>query len=162
MAIDYRRKARTVALQVLYEVDCTGHDVQVTLGRALHEAALPEEAVQLATQIAVGVAEKRASLDEVIVRHAPQWPVDELSVVDRNVFRIAIYEISFNNETTFKVVINEAVELAKAFGSLNIYRFINGVLGSVVEDAVTNLGAVPGSGNKQGSLIPGGSSGDRI
>lgn len=152
MAIDYRRKARTVALQVLYEVDCAGHDVQATMARSLDEAALPEEAAQLATQLAYGVAEKRASLDEVIARHAPQWPVDQLSVVDRNVFRIAIYEILFNNGTPSKVVLNEAVELAKAFGSLNIYRFINGVLGSVVEDAVI----------KKGSPIPGGSSGDRL
>ena len=108
--------------------------------------------MQYLTQLAQGVAEKRAALDEVIVRHAPQWPVDQLSVVDRNVFRIAIYEILFNNETPSKVVINEAVELAKAFGSLNIYRFINGVLGAVVEEA----------GTKQSSPIPGGSSGDRL
>ena len=134
MPVDYRRKARIVALQVLYEVDCAAHSVQGTLARALQESALSEQASLLARELAEGVDRDRAALDEVVARHAPEYPVDQLSVVDRNILRIAIHEILFNNRTPPKVAINEAVELAKLFGSLNIHRFINGVLGSVMED----------------------------
>lgn len=141
-----------MALQVLYEVDCAAHPVQATLARALEKAGLPSEADLLARDLVEGVDSGRASLDELVAKHAPDYPVNQISVVDRNILRIAIHEILFNNRMPPKVAINEAIELAKLFGSLNIHRFINGVLGSVLQDI----------GAKQSSPILGGSSGDRL
>ncbi len=81
-----------------------------------------------------GVAEKGAELDIVIKKHAPAWPVEDLANIDRNMLRLAIYEIVFGGETPPKVSVNEAVELAKLFGADNSAKFVNGVLGSVLGD----------------------------
>ena len=127
-----RRKGRMLALQILFEVDCTTHAVQSTLERTLAEASLPQEGKELAQELVEGVSQNRDRLDELIQQHAPSWPVEQLSAVDRNILRIAIFEILFNNKTPSKAAINEAVELAKLFGSESIHRFINGVLGSIM------------------------------
>lgn len=152
MPVNVLRKARAAALQVLYEVDCTGHLMEQVLERTLAGTPLPEEGSRLVKALVEGVEKNRAVLDAAIQKHAPQHPVDQLSAVDRNILRIAIFEILLNNEVPPKVAINEAVQLSKLYGSLNIHRFINGVLGSVLEDA----------GAKEGTPIPGGSSGDRL
>ena len=133
-----RHKARVLALQVLFEVDCTDHGLQHTMDRSVAKTTLPEDGKALARELVEGVAGNRDHLDEVIQSHAPSWPVEQLSAVDRNILRIAIFEILLNNKTPPKVAINEAVELAKVFGSENIYRFINGVLGSIVGAAGTH------------------------
>ena len=131
---DARRKARILALQVLYEVDCSSHPWEPTLERALDEAPLKKEGEALARTLVACVMEHRAAADEQIAKYAPQYPVSQLSAVDRNILRIAVCEISFNN-TPPKVAINEAVEIAKSFGSDNLHRFVNGVLGSVMAAA---------------------------
>lgn len=130
--IGVRRRARILALQILFEVDCAGHDLTATLDRTLAETDLPEDGRALARELTLGVDQNRPFLDDTIKKHAPAWPVEQLSVVDRNILRIAIFEILLNNKTPPKAAINEAVELSKLFGSLNIHRFINGVLGSIV------------------------------
>ena len=127
-----RRKGRIAALQVLYEVDCTGHPLEATFEQALSDRPLPKTSREMAWELVTGVSERRAHLDGLIGEHAPAWPVEQLSAVDRNILRIAIYEILFHNKTPPKAVINEAVELAKIFGSENLYRFVNGVLGAVI------------------------------
>ncbi len=126
-----RRKARTVALQVLFEVDSVGHDPEAALGWLLEEAALPPGAAPFARELVSGVLENKKRLDETIGAHAPAWPVEQLSIVDRNILRLAIFEILLDNKVPLKAAINEAVELAKTFGSDNSPRFINGVLGSI-------------------------------
>jgi N utilization substance protein B len=78
-----------------------------------------------------GVLSERDRLDEVIAKAAPQWPVDQLSAIDRNILRLAIWEILVNNRAPIRAAINEAVELAKEYGSDNSAKFVNGVLGSV-------------------------------
>ena len=98
---------------------------------------LPQEAKSLAQELVQGVTEHRPRLDAVIQEHAPTWPVDQLSALDRNILRIAIFEILMNNETPPKAAINEAVELAKLFGSEGLHRFVNGVLGSVMDTVKT-------------------------
>jgi len=140
-----RRKARTVALQVLFEVDCTGHDLGVTLERA-SQTGLTTEGRALARAIAEGVDANRGKLDEIIAQHAPNWPVDQLSGIDRTILRIAIFEILMNNDRTPpKAAANEAVELSKAFGGEKIHRFINGVLGAVIGGASSEKGTpIPG------------------
>ena len=122
-------------MQVLYELDSSGHDLDITLERTIEDAALKPEPAALTRVLVQGVRAHCDELDAVIREHARQWPVEQLSAVDRNILRIAIFEIVFNNKTPPKAAINEAVELAKIFGSENLYRFVNGVLGSVLATA---------------------------
>lgn len=129
-----RHEARVVALQALFEIDLANHDVNRVLAQRLEEAQLPDNGVQFATEIISGVLGQRAHLDQIIAKIAPDWPVEQLAIIDRNVLRIAILEILTGGETPLKVAINEAVELAKLFGSDSAPRFVNGVLGTLVKD----------------------------
>ncbi|MDY6907683.1 MAG: transcription antitermination factor NusB [Chloroflexota bacterium] len=126
-----RRRARRLALQALFEADMVAHDPGETIGRLVEEAALPEEGALFAAELVHGVVKNRESIDQVIARHAPAWPVAQLPAVDRNILRLAIFEVLLNNRVPVKAAINEAVELAKTFGSEGSPRFVNGVLGSL-------------------------------
>lgn len=126
-----RRKARIVALQALFEVDSVAHDAEETLDRLLAETLLPEEGMAFARELVRGVLTNREKIDNMIQANAPAWPVAQLAVIDRNILRLAIFEILVNNKVPVKAAINEAVELAKTFGSENSPKFINGVLGAV-------------------------------
>lgn len=127
-----RRKARIATLEVLYEIDSTRHNPEETLERSLKEKLLPEAAAAYARRLVWGVLKKKASIDEIIQRFAPAFPVEQLAAIDRNILRLAIFEILFDNEAPVKVAINEAVELAKIFGSDSSPRLVNGVLGAIV------------------------------
>lgn len=127
-----RHRARIVALQALYEIDCTSHAPAVVVEQRLAAAQLPEAGRDFARGLVLGVWKNRERLDALIARYAPEWPVDQIAVIDRNILRIAIYEILMHHDTPTKVAINEAVELAKLFGSDSSSRFVNGVLGSLV------------------------------
>ena len=124
-----RRRARATALQSLFEIDITGHKVGVVIEQRLADAALPESGASFMRQLVLGVLRLRADLDRLIGQYAPEWPVEQLAVVDRNILRMALYELGAS-DTPLKVAINEAVELAKRFGSDSSQRFVNGVLGS--------------------------------
>ena len=126
-----RRRARSVALKALYELDTTQHLPGTVLTNRLADEALTPEGQAFARQLVAGVLEHRVQLDELIQRYAPEWPVDQMAVVDRNVLRIAIYEFEIAHITPLKVAINEAIELAKIYGADSAPRFVNGVLGSV-------------------------------
>jgi len=126
-----RRRARAIALQALYEVDSVGHDIEETLTYLLDDVELPEESVAFVHELVNGVIQNREEIDRNIKNFAPAWPVEQIPVIDRNILRLAIFEILLDNKVPVKVAINEAVELAKTFGSDNSARFINGVLGSV-------------------------------
>ncbi len=126
-----RRRARAIALQALYEVDSVGHDVEGTLNHLLANVELLEENAAFVREIVNGVIQNREEIDQNIKNFAPAWPVEQISVIDRNILRLAIFEILLDNKVPVKVAINEAVELAKTFGSDNSARFVNGVLGSV-------------------------------
>lgn len=126
-----RRKARSLALQVLYEVDCTTHPLEDVFRTRLDDTPVKVEAEVFARQLAGGVMSSAASLDHLIERHAPEWPLDQMAIIDRNILRIAIWEFAVGRTTPLKVAINEAVELAKTFGSDSAARFVNGVLGSL-------------------------------
>ena len=128
-----RRHARIVALQVLYETDLVWHDRSGVLERRVREDSMTPDAAGFAEELVSGVFENREEIDKIIAGFAPSWPIDQMAVVDRNILRIAIFEIMPEGETPPKVAINEAVELAKVFGSDSSPRFINGVLGSVME-----------------------------
>ncbi len=130
-----RRKARIAAVQVLYEVDCTAHKPSEALDRMLEDSQMPEDIESFARELVIGVLENKERIDSMIGTFAPAWPVEQLPVIDRNILRLAIYEVVINSTTPPKAAINEAVELAKMFGGENSHRFINGVLGSVVATA---------------------------
>ena len=126
-----RHKARVLALQTLYEVDCTGHAPEVALGCLLEEKPLPQEAVSFARELVNGVLANRGRIDAIIQTHAPAWPLAQMAAIDRNILRLAIFELLMDNKVPPRAAINEAVELAKGFGSDSSAKFVNGVLGSV-------------------------------
>jgi N utilization substance protein B len=126
-----RHKARVIAFQALYEIDSVGRDPGEVARRVLEGSGLSEEHAEFVRSLVMGVQEHRDEIDENIRRFAPAWPVAQLAMVDRNILRLAIFEILFDNKVPVKVAVSEAVELAKTFGSGNSARFVNGVLGSV-------------------------------
>ncbi len=128
-----RRRARGVALEALYEIDCTGHAPDEVLAARIQDSALTSAAVDFATRLVHRVLQYQPRMDDVIGRFAPEWPVDQMALIDRNVLRMAIYELAIDDATPLRVAINEAVELAKRYGSDSSARFINGVLGSLAD-----------------------------
>ena len=126
-----RRRVRSLALQALYEVDSTGHETEEVLTRLLAEEKLSEENDSFARELVSGVIENKDKIDQNIRSFAPAWPLEQISLVDRNILRLAIFEILLDNRVPVKVAINEAVELAKTYGSDNSSKFVNGVLGSI-------------------------------
>ncbi len=134
-----RTRARSLALQVLYEVDVTDHLPGLVFEERLEEiksegqTSLSPELAEFARQIIFGILPLTEKLDGTIARYAPEWPFDQIAAIDRNILRIAAWEFAVSRETPVKVAINEAVELAKLFGSDSAPRFINGVLGSLAD-----------------------------
>ena len=128
-----RTRARSLALQVLYEVDIANHPPADTLRSRLEESPLSNELSDFARQIIFGVLPLTHSLDHLISRYAPEWPLDQIAAIDRNILRIALWEFAVLQETPIKVAINEAVELAKLYGSDSAPRFVNGVLGALAD-----------------------------
>lgn len=176
--VDIRRLARGMALQILYELDSTGHSEKELMVfretstmkwddarsraylalRAFYDEAmqidddenveasqfnntplLSMEEQKFAYRLVEGVLANRERLDKLIQRFSPEWPVDQIATIDRNILRIALYEFGISRETPVKVAINEAVELAKAFGSDSAPSFVNGVLGSLADHAKTSV-----------------------
>jgi len=129
--VKIRRQARIVALQTLFEVDSVNHPAELVLAQRLEEKPLPADGEAFARQLVQGVLKHRRDLDEIIISIAPDWPLEQMAIIDRNILRIAIYEITVDEQTPIKVAINEAVELAKLFGSDSSRRFVNGVLGTL-------------------------------
>ena len=127
-----RRRARALALQALYEIDLTKHAPEAVIARHVDETPhLSAEGAGFLRELVLGVLQHAPALDVWIARSAPEWPVEQLAVVDRNVLRLCLWEFAVSAETPTKVAINEAVELAKLFGSDSAPRFINGVLGTL-------------------------------
>jgi N utilization substance protein B len=140
-----RTKARSLALQVLYEVDLTGHSAAQVYELRLADEPLDKGLADFTRQIIFGVIPLIEKLDNFIAQHAPEWPMDQVAVVDRNILRIALWEFAVAGCTPVKVAINEAIELAKIYGSDSTPRFVNGVLGSLANrqnEIKTALGIV--------------------
>jgi N utilization substance protein B len=129
-----RRKARIAALQTLYELDCTRHKVEETSARLRAGETLSQEALRFSEELVKGVLQHKSDIDALIKKFAPAFPPEQMSIIDRNILRLAIFEILFSDKTPFKVAINEAIELAKEFGSDSSPRLINGVLGSITTE----------------------------
>ena len=128
-----RTRARSLALQVLYEVDIANHPPGEVFKSRLEEAPLTDDLAEFARQIIFGILPLTNNLDLLIARYAPEWPLDQIAAIDRNILRIALWEFAVLRETPIKVAINEAVELAKLYGSDSAPRFVNGVLGALAD-----------------------------
>jgi len=126
-----RRKARIIALKALYEMDTVAHQPEDILARLLEEAAATPDVEAFARELVTSVLAHQEEIDEVIRQKAPAWPLEQVAVVDRNILRLAIFEILLDNRVPVRAAINEAVELAKAFGGESSPKFVNGVLGAV-------------------------------
>jgi len=129
-----RRPARIIALQALYELDSTRHNVSdVMTARLADQPDIDDSLRAFAYRMVNGVLENRTRLDVVIQQYAPEWPLDQMAVIDRNLLRMAIYEFAILGETPIRVAINEAIDLAKEYGAESTSRFVNGVLGALTD-----------------------------
>ncbi|MGD2103823.1 MAG: transcription antitermination factor NusB [Anaerolineae bacterium] len=128
-----RHRARVLALQALYEIDCASHAPAVVLHQRLSDDTLPASCADFTRHLVTGVLDHQDVLDGFIHEHAPEWPLEQMAYIDRNILRMAIFEFAVDGSTPVKVAINEAVELAKDFGSDSAPRFVNGVLGSLAD-----------------------------
>ncbi|MFA6525746.1 MAG: transcription antitermination factor NusB [Patescibacteria group bacterium] len=128
-----RHLARTIAMQSLYEWDFNDRkdDVVKVLEHNLKEFAPDFDDKGFSESVVKGVVENRTEIDQLITKYAPEWPLDQITVVDRNVLRIGIFELKYSPEIPPKVAINEAIELAKTFGGESSGKFVNGVLGTI-------------------------------
>jgi len=132
-----QRRAREAVLQVLFEVDLVGHAVAEVRERQFDQMTLTDDARVFAERLIHGVLAERERLDTLIASLAPTWPTDQLPRVDINVMRLALYELLGEPETPTGAIINEAVDLAKQYGSENSGKFVNGVLGTVATRITT-------------------------
>lgn len=134
-----RRKARGLALQALYEIDCVNHASEAVVARYINDHQdLSEDAIDFLRQVVLGTVANAERIDTKVAEAAPEWPIDQLAIIDRNILRMAVWEFIISGDTPTKVAINEAVELAKNYGSDSAPRFINGVLGALA-DRLTEL-----------------------
>ena len=136
---DHKRRGRVAALQCLFAGDISAitpysRVLDESLSWLAEEDQLPGLVLEFARRITEGVTDHRPELDEMIQRYAPAWPVSQLATVDRNTLRIALYELLHSPDTPRRTAVNEAVDLAKEFGSESSGRFVNGVLGSVMAE----------------------------
>ena len=131
-----RHLLRTVALQALFEWDFNNQqgDISEITTRAIAEFAPGADDGEFAVELVNGVIENMTALDEIIVKTAPEWPIAQITVIDRNVLRLGIYELQFSKKIPPKVAINEAVEMGKRFGGESSGKFVNGVLGTLYKE----------------------------
>lgn len=142
-------------MQALYEIDLTEHALGQVLDERLADTPLEDRLDEFVRSIVIGIVPLREILDHHLAEHAPEWPIDQISIIDRNLLRIALWEFGVSGDTPVKVAINEAVELAKHFGSDSSPRFVNGVLGSLAarerelrEDLLEAISALAKSTNR--------------
>ena len=125
---------RGIALQSLYEHDLTGHDITSIIRSRFESIELDDNAKKFVIELITGVLNHKNEIDGMITKYAPEWPLDQIAVIDRNIIRIAAYEFAVSGTTPDKVAINESIELAKTFGGETAPKFVNGVLGSIADN----------------------------
>jgi N utilization substance protein B len=134
-----RHLARTIAMQSLYQWDFNGkHDDQIPaiIDSNIKEFAPDFDDKGFIAEIVNNVIGRREEIDALITKWAPDWPIDQITNVDRNILRIGVFELKWSEAVPSKVAINEAIELAKTFGGESSGRFVNGVLGGIYKDAI--------------------------
>lgn len=142
-----RHLSRTIAMQTLYELDfshpITGQSKKIDekkleelIKRNQQEFAVDFDDQGFSLALVRGVISRFQEIDNYIIKYAPEWPIEQITVIDRNVLRIGIFELLFGQEVPAKVAINEAIELAKTFGGESSGRFVNGVLGAIYKEMI--------------------------
>lgn len=128
-----RHLSRTVAMQSLYEWDFNGSkgNLEEITKRNIQDFAPGLDETKFIYDLVQGVRDRQPEIDAVIEKTAPEWPIDQITIIDRNILRVGIYELQYAKEVPPKVAINEAVELGKTFGGESAGKFINGVLGTL-------------------------------
>ena len=131
-----RHLARTIAVQTLYQWDFNNQEKDInTITTEVRESFAPEfDDGKFISHLVNGVVKNRSEIDHLITKFAPEWPLDQITIVDRNVLRLGTFELKFDNTIPAKVAINESIELAKTFGGESSGKFVNGVLGAVYKD----------------------------
>ncbi|OIO47415.1 MAG: transcription antitermination factor NusB [Parcubacteria group bacterium CG1_02_40_82] len=134
-----RHLSRSVAMQSLYEWDFSGRDaakLDEIMARNIKEFAPGLDSVEFIKRLVKGVIDNLPKLDKIITKSAPEWPIEQITIVDRNILRLGLYELLFGDraEVPPKVAINEAIELAKSFGGESSGKFVNGVLGTIYRE----------------------------
>ena len=132
--VNTKSDARTVILQCLCEYDLVDHDIVPLVSRVFDSSVFSKDATQFLKQAIEKVQGNKSAIDQIISHNAPTWPIDQLPTVDRNILRLALAEIIWVKQAPSAVVVNEAVELAKVFGSEGSSKFVNGVLGSYLKN----------------------------
>jgi N utilization substance protein B len=133
-----RSAARRIALQVLYEIDCSNHMVGDVLAARLSDEILPRRVEKYVRQIVEGVTVNLQQLDTFIQRFASEFPLDQVAIIDRNILRLGVYELAAQQNTSINVIIAEAMELANIYGAEGSLRFVNGVLGAIAAEATAD------------------------
>lgn len=130
-----RSIARRASLQILYELDTTDHPMAAAIEAHLAERPESYAVRQQIRRYVEGVIAKRVTIDSILQEFAPEWPVDQVAVIDRNILRIAIYEFLLQKrQTPVPVIVNEAVHLAQIFGAENAHSFVHGVIGAITSE----------------------------
>ena len=129
-----RRKARECALQMLYEVDMTEADPRQVLQAYWSENRVPDSVRRYADRLLIGAGENQKAIDQRIEARSTNWRLERMGRVDRNILRMGVYELLFEPETPHRVVINEAIEIAKKYGSEDAAQFVNGILDAIRKD----------------------------
>lgn len=131
-----RRKSREFALQLLYEMEMKGADPKSVLDRCEDRAIgdVSEEGRKFATDLLEGTFRNKKEIDDLIERHSLHWKLGRMAVVDRNILRLAVYELLYLHDVPTSVVLNEAIEIAKKFGTEDSSAFINGILDKVAKE----------------------------
>jgi transcription antitermination protein NusB len=137
-----RRKARELALQVLYACE-SGNDeaFNQVLGTTGEESAVSELIAGYAKGLVKKVLDSKERIDELLSKHTANWDLKRMTVIDRNILRMAVGELLFFRETPYKVVIDEAVEIAKIYGTEESWKFVNGVIDSIHKEMTTTDGS---------------------
>ncbi len=124
-----------VSVQVLYETDRSRHDPIVVLERRLSDGILNLSSSDYSRLLINGILENREKIDKIVAEYATAWPINQIAAVDKNILRIAVFEIIFGGDVPYKVAINEAIELSKIYGTDSSPAFVNGVLGSLMDSS---------------------------
>ena len=130
-----RSIARRASLQILYELDTTGHPLAATLDAHMTERPEAYAVRQIIRRFVDGVTQNRSEIDAILQQYAPDWPINQVAVVDRNILRLALFEYLIQKRTTpVPVIVNEAVHLAQVFGAEHSHSFVHGVLGAITNE----------------------------
>jgi len=132
--VGYRRQARELALQFLYGYELNRREREEALAQFRGKTRLPEPARRFAGELAAGVLDHLEEIDRLIAGHAQNWDLDRLALVDKQILRLALYELHWRDDIPAAVTINEAVEIAKKFSTPQSGRFVNGILDRVREE----------------------------